>query len=86
MFKLLELFKFNCFTLNGTLIYKSAAGVHEFTFSRKKKILQPLITFMLIRQIYFSEKLSIFKHQHCVATLRYGKQLPLLREHVIGNT
>ena len=72
LFKLLQFFKFNCFNLRKG---NSALYVHDFTFSKKKKILQPIVTFILMRRICFSETLSISKPQHCVATLRYGKQI-----------
>ena len=49
--------------------------VHDFTFSKKKKNLLPLVTLSLMRQICFSGKFSISKPQHCVATLRYDKQI-----------
>ena len=76
LFKLLEFFKFSCFNLakGNTNLH-----VHDFTFSKKKKLLLPLVTFILMRQICFSEKLSISKSQHCAATLRYGKQITLTK-------
>ena len=72
LFKLLEFFKFNCFNLRKG---NSNLHVHDFTFSKKTKILLPSVTFILVTQICFSEKLSISKPQHCVATFRYGKQI-----------
>ena len=48
LFKLLEFFKFDCFNLRkrNTNLY-----VHDFDFSTKK-ILQPLITFILMRHAF----------------------------------
>ena len=70
LFKLLEFFRFNCFNLR-----KGNTNVHVHDYKFFKKILLPLVTFILMRQICFSQKLSISKPLHCVATMRYGKQI-----------